>query len=493
MVAIPENGRLAELSLPRLLILLHDADFSGCLKLAKHSIQKSFLFASGGAVSASSNLKSDSLGAQLLNAGKISQDDHARLVSLLETEHHPESAALIKLGLADSRELFSALQSQIRDCLLESIGWADGTFVVDAEATPPEGALAFRPDLYPLLQEGIESHWAVERVLGDLEPKLMRFAEANSRFNSTQQQLPSDDAVLEVHRALDGTQTLWKALRQATTPRAMATTWVLDAAGGIDYCDEAAVTEAETPMEIEVVFQDIAAGTPASTTRTAAVAPPTAIREHGDGVSDLGSEISERFEQLDELDYYECLTLNTNASAIDIKKAYLQAAKRYHPDGLARAGLEPELRKRANKIFAKISKAYSTLSNPQRRSEYDASLGANGSPIDTERLANAENLYRKGEILLELGNFKGAVEFLAPAVELWPDEADYQSALGWALYKKIPSEPERSREHLEYAVKLAPEDAIASRRLSFVLRAIGETAQADEWARRAKRLDPGIT
>ena len=87
-------------------------------------------------------------------------------------------------------------------------------------------------------------------------------------------------------------------------------------------------------------------------------------------------------------------------------------------------------------------------------------------------------------------NFSGAVEFLAPAVELWPDEADYCSALGWALFKKMPSEPERSQEHLEHAVELAPEDASASHRLSLVLRSLGRTADADAWLNHARRLDP---
>ena len=85
--------------------------------------------------------------------------------------------------------------------------------------------------------------------------------------------------------------------------------------------------------------------------------------------------------------------------------------------------------------FALISKAYAVLSNPHQRAEYDAAQSSDEGPIDTERLANAESLYRKGEILLRRGNFKAAVEFLRPAVELWPDEAEYCSALGWALYQ----------------------------------------------------------
>jgi tetratricopeptide (TPR) repeat protein len=329
-------------------------------------------------------------------------------------------------------------------------------------------------------------------VFGELEANLMRYASSNARFNSIQQQLCSDDAAVEFCKALDGTQTLWNALQQASTPLARAAAWVLDAAGGVDYRDEATTDEPKTPIKIELVFSDTADAKPDRTPAPAAASPRASAPVDSEATADLRSEIAQRFEQLDELEHYEFFGLQAEASGADIKKAYLQAAKRYHPDALARAGLEPEVRQKANKIFAKISKAYSTLSNPQQRAEYDAARGSDEGHIDTERLANAETLYRKGEVLLNLANFKGAVEFLAPAVELWPNEADYCSALGWALYKKMPSEPERSREHLEHAVELAPENATASYRLSLVLRALGESADADSWLNHARRIDPDI-
>jgi curved DNA-binding protein CbpA len=341
------------------------------------------------------------------------------------------------------------------------------------------------------LQEGIELHWPPERVFGGLEAKLMQYATSNNQFKELQQQLPSDDAVLEFQGGLDGSQTLWKLLQQAKTPRALATTWVIDAAGGIDYRDEAAEEEQEAPLEVEVVFQDTPSDRSDPKAAGAAVAARRAPAPRG-VATDLATQISRRFEQMDDLNYYECFDLAPDVPMIDIKKAYLLAAKRYHPDALARAGLGDELRRQANKIFSKISKAYATLSNPRKRGEYDSALGSDSSPIDAEHLANAETLYRKGEVLLGLGNFKGAVEFLAPAVDLWPDEADYQSALGWALFKKMPSEPEPSREHLEKAVTMAPEDATASFRLSFVLRALGQSADADAWLRRSRQLDPNI-
>ncbi|MGI9591179.1 MAG: tetratricopeptide repeat protein, partial [Myxococcota bacterium] len=102
------------------------------------------------------------------------------------------------------------------------------------------------------------------------------------------------------------------------------------------------------------------------------------------------------------------------------------------------------------------------------------------------RLAQAETLFLKAEVMIKVGNFKGALEFAEPAVELWPDECAYQSALGWVLFKKTPSEPERAREHLEIAAQLEPDHGVTLFRLSIVLKELGEEERAAETRARAE-------
>lgn len=60
------------------------------------------------------------------------------------------------------------------------------------------------------------------------------------------------------------------------------------------------------------------------------------------------------------MDYYSTLGINRGASSDEIKKAYKKLAMKYHPD---RGGDE--------KKFKEINEAYSTLSDPQKKSEYD--------------------------------------------------------------------------------------------------------------------------
>jgi molecular chaperone DnaJ len=62
-------------------------------------------------------------------------------------------------------------------------------------------------------------------------------------------------------------------------------------------------------------------------------------------------------------DYYEILGLKKGASVEEIKKAYKELAKKYHPD----VSKEHD----AEKKFKEINEAYSVLSDPEKKENYD--------------------------------------------------------------------------------------------------------------------------
>jgi tetratricopeptide (TPR) repeat protein len=490
MAEISDNGRLDEHPLPRLLIELLHARFEGRLDLGRQRVEHEIQFSAGEPVACKSNASESGLCDHFAAAGALAAKDRARAESLIRSKRCTEAAALLELGLIAPRALLMALRDQLRVRLLECMAWPRGAFTCDASARSPEAANPFRIDVYAVAQAGIAAHWRADQVLSALEPKLERYASKGAQFGVILERLEPDDSLAAFVAALDGSHTLWEALKLAATPRSLAAAWVLDAARALEYRADTEGEQAKPDVELEVLFTDSRASRPEQLEADAARAEATQLESNA--AAALREEIIERFAKLDTLDHYQLLGVAPHAKPAEIKNAYRRAAKTYHPDALSKAGLDAETRQKANKVFALISKAHAVLSNAKRRAEYDIARSSSEGPIDAERLANAETLYRKGEVLLRAGNFSGALVFLRSAVDLWPDEADYRAALGWALHRNHPSDPVLAREHLTRAVELAPENARAIQRLSLVVRSLGEIEEADRLLARARAIDPKL-
>ncbi|MBO9598939.1 MAG: DnaJ domain-containing protein, partial [Cohnella sp.] len=65
----------------------------------------------------------------------------------------------------------------------------------------------------------------------------------------------------------------------------------------------------------------------------------------------------------DKRDYYEVLGVEKNAGGEDIKKAYRNLARKYHPD----VNKAPD----AETKFKEVKEAYDVLSDDQQRARYD--------------------------------------------------------------------------------------------------------------------------
>jgi len=95
---------------------------------------------------------------------------------------------------------------------------------------------------------------------------------------------------------------------------------------------------------------------------------------------------------VEQQDYYTLLGIMRNASQEEIKRAYLDAAQKFHPDKNTAAG--------ETEIFLGIQQAYETLSNLKRRAQYDATLPPEEKPIlpyEHRLLYSRPNLVRLDE------------------------------------------------------------------------------------------------
>lgn len=474
LIRLPDSGLLEEIPLPRLLLTLYETGFTGRLELSRSRTRKAFLLQEGAPVDSESNLSTERLAAILENFGIVSGTDRNAVDTYVKQKRCQEGVALLSLELIEPKQLFAGLREQVRRRMIDCFGWRDGRYELTPSEERKPAIQPFRLDPYRLVQEGLQNHWSLERMLQDLAPSFDRIANGSSRLRKLAKRLRLDASVETLLSGLDGRQLLATALGTAVnSPSAVAAFWVLDAAGALEYSDVFYDPETEaTAPEIEIHIRRPKQATANQTTVSPGVEPPRARRDRTDNAPEaekMRAEVLSRLDHLDSLDFYELLGVAPHAERGAIRKAYLVAAKRYHPDAIARLGLQ-ELRSQTGEVFSKIAEANEVLTNAEQRAAYDHSLERGGNGIDVALLAQAETCYRKGEILIRMGDFRSALEYMKNAVQLYPDEAIYQSDLAWCYYKKSPPDRLPALEHIQKALALNPTDAVAQFRKSLIER-----------------------
>src|SRR5690606_37640955 len=128
--------------------------------------------------------------------------------------------------------------------------------------------------------------------------------------------------------------------------------------------------------------------------------------------------------------------LRPDASSAEVRAAYTELAKRAHPDRFA--GASEVVRDLAAEAFREITRAYQTLSDPERLAEYRADPTRDEKDAkaqeEAQRALAAEQEFQRGEARLRVYDWPGALAHFERACELYPDEGEYLAFCGWAYY-----------------------------------------------------------
>ncbi len=176
-----------------------------------------------------------------------------------------------------------------------------------------------------------------------------------------------------------------------------------------------------------------AAAAPRPAAASAAPARP------GDKGAELRAKIEAKAGTFEAENLFQLLGLPETASKADAKKAYIEAAKVFHPDRLGQFGLE-DLRPIVEQIFARINEANTTLGDDGKRAQYLELLKQGGTEkitaeqeTELRQALDAELEFQKGELFLKQRQYAKAEEHLKRACDASPD-LEHQVAYAWARY-----------------------------------------------------------
>ena len=154
--------------------------------------------------------------------------------------------------------------------------------------------------------------------------------------------------------------------------------------------------------------------------------------------------------ELDSLNYYQILRVSPSAHPEEIKRAYFNFAKLYHPDRFAR-NVSPEIKEKAQRIFVKITKAYETLIDPEKRKEYDSSSKKEKTDFSKE----IELKFRKAKVLYKEGKYREAIALLKEILKYRKEKGSYFLLLA-LCQSKIPAFHKQAEENFLEAIRLEP-------------------------------------
>jgi curved DNA-binding protein CbpA len=200
----------------------------------------------------------------------------------------------------------------------------------------------------------------------------------------------------------------------------------------------------------------------------------------------FADEVRSRARMMSRQNAYERLGVSPGSTTEPIKAAYLQLAKRFHPDRAAGplATLQGELQS----LFAALKEAYESISTAAARAQYAATL--KGARAGT-RKEDAAVALKMGEVLLKKRDFEPALDKFRRAVEL-DATGDSLAALAWALV----SDPKASAQSKEEAASLvnralrAPGTTARTYYVAGVLWRTKDPDSATDAFRKALELDP---
>ena len=441
------TSTLSSTPIPKFLVHATQRALTGTVVLETPSSEKSAVFLDKGSpAKVMTGVGVHFLGEVLRDLGLIDDATYRRTVNQCVQERRLHGQVLLAEGKLKLADLQLALREQIRRKMIwlseqlpsETIaGYYDGRNLIErwggAENTPVT-ALTL---IWPCLRHSPD-HQDIDHTLRKLEGRILRIQRA-AQVNSFK--LARDEqALVDVMRGKpQSMEELLQSGFDAGLIRrlvyAFSISHFLDLGSGAPPPMTAAASRKTTTAH----GRRVSSSPPVRRSTPAPKASPSRSSEE---TTAFREEIRARAEAVEKQTYYEILGVASGDPNTTIQAAFFQLARRWHPD---RIGAElTDVRDLATKVFSRMSEAHATLTDAERRQEYDRVLKEGGGTAQEQDQINAivkaAAAFQKAEILLRRGKLAEAEVEARVAYEGDREQSEYAALYAWIRAQLVDPE-----------------------------------------------------
>lgn len=515
------QGQLGEKLIPDIIRELVQKNASGLLRLTRGKTIKAIFLDNGAPVFAISNLSPDQLEHKLVKDG-VATFEQINQAKSRAGKANKIGTMLVQMGVLPESEMKKIIRSQVMDIILSLFEWNEGEYAFD-ERIRASHEVTLDISAADVILEGARHAASLQQISETIAPpeSVIVRPKINGARLDTGRLMPIESYILS---RIDNATAVSEvgAISGLPDEDAQRAVCALVAAGFLKLLDDK-----KEEAAAEEVDEDL---------------------------NRLREDIARKLHFFASADYYEILGITRQSNTSEIKAAYYQLAKKYHPDRY-RQPEYADIRAKLETLFARISQAYDTLREAGPRAAYDDQMrkpskpAAKTEPIlpppvstplssrreepygqvprkpesenplaaaapsaheqASERVAQpvvtalpviesrqaspgqtAEHYFQQGRARYERKEYHAAIHLLREAIKLDASKPQYHFHLGVALMRN-PRTRREAEQHLTRAAELDPINAQIRVRLGLLYKEAGLPKKAEMFFRQALQLDPG--
>jgi curved DNA-binding protein CbpA len=458
-------GNLKHFPLSDIFLSLQRSEKTGILEMKHGSILKKIYIRNGDMIFATSNQEEDRLGEILVKAGRLTLEQYYHSIEVMKNTNKRQGAVLVELAYLKPQDLVWAVRHQVEEIILNLFMWTDGEFEFKEITLPSDEVITLKLSAANLIYRGIkkiDNFTYLRNGFYPMDTVLDFSADPMDLF----QDIKLEEMEKDILYLIDGTRKVQDILFLSPLDnlQTMKILFALMNARMIEIREEKKDEHKE-----DKIYE--------------------AILKEPEG--ELDTAFMEKVDDLHSIlltvDYYHILGITQDSTPEEIKKAYFNKAKEFHPDRHF-SSMSDSLKNKLNALFSHLTLAYKTLSNPTMKMEYDMNPSFKTASMEGRTVEMARTKFEEGKKAFWEKSYIEAADLLGQAAYLDSSAASYHYYHGLALAKV--KKFREAQEATSKALKLDPMNSNYAAELGHIYLELGFHARAKTTFERALQLDP---